>query len=124
MAVRHTSSQKPKAAPRRRGALGTYFARTKIIEGAAKVFADKGADDATVEDILRTSRISRRTFYRFFANKEEVLDALFEVALNLFVRAFQEAVAAPDPQPEKPGARPRPLARIERLVDVYLGFSR
>ena len=51
-----------------------------ILKGAAGVFAKRGVRAASVEDILKAAGISRRTFYRFYKNKEDVLSAMSKLA--------------------------------------------
>jgi AcrR family transcriptional regulator len=104
----------PPPAPRA-GPLGTFFAKNAILGGAAAVFGRMGAADATVEHILEASQISRRTFYRFFDSKEDVLDALHEVACDLFLQSIRAAIE---------GAQDvTPVERLGRCVDVYLEFG-
>ena len=99
---------------RRRGPLGAHFVKSSILSGATVVFAGKGVAQTNVEDILLAAQISRRTFYRFFKNKDEVLAALFDVACTLFVDAFEDAVRRQD----------APEAKLTACVDTYLEFSK
>lgn len=99
---------------RKRGPLGAHFVRNSILDGGIAVFTRQGVSQTSVEDLLVASGISRRTFYRFFKNKEEVLVALFDVACTLFVRAFEEAV-------EREAG---PAEKLSRGVDTYLEFHR
>jgi AcrR family transcriptional regulator len=113
----------PKAQPREaplaasraaRGAsLGSFLARGRVLEGAARVFAAHGGSSASVEDLLRASRISRRTFYKMFADKEDVLSALFDVATTLLLDRIREVSAVGSP-----------IEKIEHALDAYLGFNR
>src|SRR5690349_11421784 len=59
--------------------LGEAAVRSAILQGAATVFAKHGARAASVEDILAAAKLSRRTFYRFYQSKEDVLLALYRV---------------------------------------------
>jgi AcrR family transcriptional regulator len=45
----------------------------EIIAAAAKVFQTKGYHAATVQDIADAVKMSPRTFFRYFASKDEVL---------------------------------------------------
>lgn len=47
--------------------------RRIIIEAAWKLFLEKGYDATTVDEIADAADISRRTFFRYFPNKEEVV---------------------------------------------------
>ena len=44
-----------------------------IIEGALKVFGEKGFEDTTISAISKAAKISDATIYEYFSSKEEVL---------------------------------------------------
>src|SRR5690242_1291690 len=53
----------------------------KILEGARKVFARKGMG-ATMADIAAAARVSQGLAYRYFANKEAIINALVEESMQ------------------------------------------
>jgi AcrR family transcriptional regulator len=55
---------------------------------ALALFAERGFDAVTVEEIASTARISVRTFYRYFTAKE----AVFQVQLDRRTEALREAL--------------------------------
>jgi len=96
-------------------AVAAHFARSAIIAAAAKVFTQRGVAATRVEDILQAASIARRTFYRYFASKDEVLAALHDVWTGELVKAIEEVrVQRPD----------EPLAGIRAGIDIFLGFYR
>jgi len=52
--------------------------RAQIIEGARRVFIDKGFEAASMNDITREAGVSKGTIYVYFENKEELFEALIE----------------------------------------------
>ena len=52
--------------------------RQQIIEGARRVFIEMGFDAASMNDITRAAGVSKGTIYVYFANKEELFEALIE----------------------------------------------
>lgn len=52
--------------------------RRQIIEGARAVFLTQGFDAASMNDIARAAGVSKGTLYVYFANKEELFEAIVE----------------------------------------------
>jgi AcrR family transcriptional regulator len=50
--------------------------RLKLLESALAVFADKGPDEAVIEDFIAAAGVSRGTFYNHFRTTGELLLAL------------------------------------------------
>src|SRR5882724_1238343 len=94
--------------------LKDHFARTRIVEAAARVFAKKGIQAATVEDLLAGAGVCRRTFYRVFSSKYDALDALHEVMTAMLMAERQAAYSIAEP----------PWKKLERMVDTTIGFAR
>ncbi len=83
-----------------------------ILAAAMKVFARRGFAATRVEDVLEEARVARRTFYRYFTSKEDVLAAVYELAMTELLRALDNAAHA----------RADPLAGVRAAVDLYLDF--
>ena len=65
--------------------------RARLFAAAASIFARQGYADATAEAIAREAGMSKATFYEHFANKEECILALFDVAAQTASSAVAEA---------------------------------
>lgn len=65
--------------------------RSRILRGAARVFGERGYGASSVEAILEAAQVSRRTFYRTFRSKEDVLRTLFDNSVQMLVRAVRDA---------------------------------
>ncbi len=66
--------------------------RQRLFAAAAAVFARDGYASASAEGVAREAGMSKATFYEHFANKEECILALFDVA-EAEVRSAMEAAA-------------------------------
>ena len=62
----------PRSARNVRGTL-SETRRTQILEAAARVFARRGFDRATIQDIARAAKLSEGSIYNYFRSKEELL---------------------------------------------------
>ena len=47
--------------------------RTQILEAAARVFARRGFDRATIQDVARAAKLSEGSIYNYFRSKEDLL---------------------------------------------------
>ncbi len=102
------------AVTKQRNAVATQLARGPILAAAMQVFAKRGVDATRVEDILLAANIARRTFYKYFSSKEDVLAALYELTTAELVRSIDEARRR----------EPASLAGIHAGIDTYLDFHR
>jgi AcrR family transcriptional regulator len=75
--------------------------KKEILDAAEKLFADKGYEAATVNDILDAVKIAKGTFYYYFKSKEDVLDALIEKRISEGAAKAEEIAASPLPPVQK-----------------------
>lgn len=54
----------------------SILSREKILNAAGEVFAQKGYDTATMQDITEKSGLSKGAIYHHFKSKEEIMQAL------------------------------------------------
>jgi AcrR family transcriptional regulator len=69
--------------------------RQRVLAAARDVFRDRGVA-ATLNDIARHAGVGVGTVYRRFADKEELIDALFDDMVEKVDRALHEALTEPD----------------------------
>jgi AcrR family transcriptional regulator len=75
--------------------------KKEILDAAEKLFAERGYEAATVNDILDAVKIAKGTFYYYFKSKEEVLDALIERRIDEGAAKAEEIAASPLPPVQK-----------------------
>jgi AcrR family transcriptional regulator len=95
MATPKTGWPSPRAAARDR-------TRDAILEAALQLFAERGYIGTRVEDIAQEAGISRATFYKHFAERDQILE-------HLFGRLLAGAVEVVPPPDADPGSQVRAL---------------
>ncbi|TQF66038.1 TetR family transcriptional regulator [Rhodococcus spelaei] len=85
--------------------------RLQVVSEALRLFAEKGYEATTVDEIAEAAGISRRTFFRQFRAKEDVVFADHEILL-------EQAAAFLDAEHEDPWA-----AVCEAAMIVFERFS-
>lgn len=88
--------------------------RQRLLEVARDLFARKGLEATTMNDIAQYSGRGRRTLYTYFRNKEEIYYAVIEEELDRLSEKVDE-VANANVQPEE---------KIFRLIYNHLSIIR
>jgi AcrR family transcriptional regulator len=70
--------------------------RAALEQAARKLFAERGFHGTTLADITSAAGKSGAVFYRYFADKEDLLAALAESFLHDVVRPSSDSVDLPD----------------------------
>jgi AcrR family transcriptional regulator len=70
--------------------------RERILAAAAEVFAQHGLD-ASLDEVARHAGVGVGTVYRRFADKEELVQALFTQRIDDLASRAESALAEPDP---------------------------
>src|ERR1700712_698664 len=65
-------------------------ARERLQKAALDLYAERGFDQTTAADIAESVGLTERTFFRYFADKREVIFG----GQNLFQQSFVDGVAA------------------------------
>lgn len=74
--------------------------RAKLVDVARQLFAKKGVEDTTMNDIAIASKKGRRTLYTYFKSKEEIYMAVVEAEIEMLSETLHK-VASKDISPEK-----------------------
>lgn len=69
--------------------------KNEILDAAAVLFAEKGFDDTSTNDILTAVGIARGTLYHHFKSKEDIMDALIERHTDHILSAAQQIAEDP-----------------------------
>jgi AcrR family transcriptional regulator len=83
--------------------------RVSMLKAAERLFAERGFERVSMDEVAVKAEFSKPTLYQYFANKEELL---FEVAANILEENPLEIEAA------SPGGK----SALERLRAFALGF--
>ena len=59
-------------------------ARSRILDAANRVFAEKGYHEATMEDIAKRLGVSKGAIYLYFSSKEDLFEAMVKTAPQAF----------------------------------------
>lgn len=96
--------------------LGTVAERqhARMLDAITTVVADKGYVAATVADIVRSAKVSRRTFYDQFASKEDCFLESYRCGVEVLVELIQGAARAAAPE----GWRLELRAGVRAYLDV------
>lgn len=84
--------------------------RAKLVDVARQLFAKKGVDDTTMNDIAVASKKGRRTLYTYFKSKEDIYMAVVESELEMLLDAMEQ-VAKKDITPDE---------KILKLIETHL----
>ena len=84
--------------------------RARLVDVARQLFAKKGVDNTTMNDIAVASTKGRRTLYTYFKSKEEIYVAVVESELDKLSDALDK-VAAEDIAPD---------LKILKLIETHL----
>jgi AcrR family transcriptional regulator len=109
------ASRQSRLPPGRHGLPRAYVAenqRERLLNGVVEAVAEHGYEATTITRIAEAARISRRTFYEYFTDKEDCFLAAYAM-IDAHVRdSMLAAPGASDPWPE------RIRARLAALLDV------
>src|SRR4051794_813106 len=89
--------------------------RKRVLDAAATLFAERGVDAVTMDDVVAAAGVGKGTLYRRFGDKSGLAAAL----LDERERELQAAILS-GPPPLGPGAGP--AERLAAFVGAYLTY--
>ncbi|WP_443934364.1 TetR/AcrR family transcriptional regulator [Phocaeicola plebeius] len=69
--------------------------RAMLVDVARQLFAKKGVEDTTMNDIAQASKKGRRTLYTYFKSKEQIYMAVVESELEMLSTQMEKAASKP-----------------------------
>lgn len=68
-----------------------------ILDVSLDCFAEQGFENATYDDLIHRSRVSRGSFYWYFPSKEALYEAVLDFSVSGYVERLEAAYAATNP---------------------------
>lgn len=84
--------------------------RRHLIEGALKLFAERGLEEVVIDDVIAAAGVSRGTFYYYFKTNGELLAAVSEELGNELIAMVESVV----------GGIKDPAERLAQGLRLYL----
>ncbi|BBX41976.1 TetR/AcrR family transcriptional regulator [Mycobacterium simiae] len=101
-----------KPAPAELESEGEFDRRDQILEAANECFTQLGIQRTSVQDVARKANVSRGTVYRYFEDRNVLIDAAIEFGAQRFYREVASAMAKKNTLAEQVGAMAQTHARI------------
>src|SRR3984893_7356585 len=87
--------------------------RAEIFDAAEALYAKKGWDELTVNQVSRSARLSRALVYVYFRDKEDLLFAIGERAMRLLRDRFMAAIVVPA----------RGIDQVDAIGRAYMDYA-
>lgn len=85
--------------------------KSEILDVAEQLFAEKGFDNASTNDIIKKIGIARGTLYHHFSSKEEILDAIVDRMISRSVAGARGII------------KDTGIPLLERLTGAFLSLN-
>ena len=98
--------------------------KRKIFEASMKLFAEKGYDATSVEEITATVGVAKGTLYYHFSSKEEISNFLLEEGTKLLINNIDVKVSKLNNSIDKLRSiallQLRVITKYQNLITIYL----
>lgn len=74
----------------------TWQSKRWLVEALLELMAEKEFQRITIQEIANHSQLDRRTFYRHFGTKEEVLDYYIDTLVSTYIESLDEEILRDD----------------------------
>src|SRR5262249_56258683 len=96
------------------GGGGAHARSDRFVAAATRLLEEKASTDFTVQDVVERAKMSIRTFYKYFASKEDLLVAVSETVVA------REAVPRLRERVEK---HRDPLLRLKAFIEALVELT-
>jgi len=87
--------------------------RLEIIEAAEGLYAERGWDAVTMDQVARAARLSRALVYVYFKDKDDLLLAIASRAMQRMAERFRHAAMT----------HPRGIDKVRAIGHAYIAFA-
>jgi AcrR family transcriptional regulator len=87
--------------------------RTEIVDAAERLYAEKGWDGVTMDQVAKSARLSRALVYVYFRDRDELMFAISERAMQVLRERFTEAA----------GRHARGLDQVHAIGRAYMAYA-
>lgn len=95
--------------------------RQQIIDGAIKVFTEKGFHNATTKEIAKAAGITEGTLYNYVQSKEDIIYIVYDYITSILRSDLEKAIALEkDPKKRLRAALLQNLKSINEHQDIIL----
>ncbi|GIV07295.1 MAG: TetR family transcriptional regulator [Fimbriimonadales bacterium] len=84
--------------------------REQILNGAARVFSQKGYHASTVDEIAKELGLTKASIYYYVSDKSDLLYQLYKRAMTALLESQQEILERPDP----------PNLKLRAMIEEYV----
>jgi AcrR family transcriptional regulator len=67
--------------------------KRELVDAAIDLFAEKGYENTSVDDIINKVGVTKGAFYYYFKSKEQVMEEFDEILVEPEVKAFDQALS-------------------------------
>lgn len=83
--------------------------KMKIISAASDIFNQYGYASATIEKIAAASKVSKMTFYKYFPDKESLINEILNIRKNIFITDIKQGILSVE----------TPRMKLKSIFDYY-----